>query len=89
MLSNVILFPSGTEFLVCKREQVGMSLHIYIREICLGFSKNVLLWCDDKLGSTEYIKFHRWLRLKNNDDKELEITSHVHKSNSSVARAYI
>lgn len=68
MHANTVLFSSGTEFLVCKREQVGVTLHIYIREICLGFSKNVVFWCDDKLSSVEYLKFHRWLRMKSVDD---------------------
>lgn len=88
MLGNVILFASGSEFLVCKREIIGEALHIYLREICLGFSKSVVLWCDDKLASNEYFKYHRWLRMKNIDDED-DMTAHVHKSNSSVAKAYI
>jgi len=46
-MAKTILFSSGTEFLVCKRVEKYHKVHIYLREINLGFSKNVVLWCDD------------------------------------------
>jgi len=45
-MGNVILFPSGSEFMVCKRKQEGKILHVYLREIKTGIGEDVLLWCD-------------------------------------------
>ena len=61
-IRNTILFRSGTEFLVCKREQVGDVLNVYIREINLGFGKNVVLWCDDSLFTNDnFTRLYDWI----------------------------
>ena len=50
-----MIFMAGTEFLVCKREELydhksdSIVLHIYLREIQIGFGEQVFLWCDDKI----------------------------------------
>ena len=43
---GTVLFRAGTEFLVCKREQINNITHIYMREVQLGFGKNILFWLD-------------------------------------------
>jgi len=50
--SGVVLFSSGSQFLVCKREVIDGMTHVYLREIELGLSKNVVLLCDDKVSTS-------------------------------------
>ena len=57
---NTVLFPSGSEFLVCKvteeedpLEKGKMLTAIYLRNVCLGMSKNqTFLWTDNNIGSS-------------------------------------
>ena len=48
-----MVFQAGSEFLVCKREEELIEgqkiLNVYLREIQLGFNKDVVLWLNDKL----------------------------------------
>jgi len=44
---KTVMFPSGCEFLVTKREQVEEETHIYLREIQTGLAKHSFLWLDD------------------------------------------
>ena len=65
---DTIVFIAGTEFLVCKRDQVYdqylgvMTHHIYLREVQIGFGENNILICDDKIyanwgnGNFDYIR---------------------------------
>jgi len=45
--SKVILFNSGAEFFVCKTMQKEHVLHVYLREVNVGFSDQVIVWVDD------------------------------------------
>lgn len=88
------MFPPGTEFLVCKRVEDRRSgvLHVYLREICLGWSKNVVLWCDDKVVNGDgFANIRHWTRLKEHEDldEELWTLSHVLKSSSVLTRQYL
>lgn len=85
---RTVLFRSGTEFLVCKREQRGSVLHVYLREVNLGLGKNVVLWCDDGTKETSFLKVHDWIRTKSYQDKESFQTQYVFKSQSLIAKAY-
>lgn len=50
-----ILFMAGTEFLVCKRQEIynyetnSITLHVYLREVQIGFGSQIFFWCDDKI----------------------------------------
>ena len=44
---DTVLFKSGREFLVCKIEQKDDILHVYIRQIELGWGQNVVFWVDE------------------------------------------
>lgn len=51
MNSNVVLFESGSEFLVCAthKDQKNPSFtHVYMRQIDLGWSQHVIHWLDPK-----------------------------------------
>lgn len=86
---STILFRSGTEFMVCKREQKGEVLHVYIREICLGFGKNVVLWCDDGvLTNSLYNRLHDWVGRRQFKDRECMATQYVYKTQSLLMQAY-
>lgn len=50
---RTVLFPSGSEFLVCKVEMEGQGANaqykIYLRNITLGLTQNqLILWTDDQ-----------------------------------------
>ena len=47
--SQSVIFGMGTEFLICKRYQLGQQIHIFLREIRTGFGTNNVLWIDDEL----------------------------------------
>lgn len=44
---GTILFPSGSQFLVCKRENVGNKINIYLRQVHLSLGHSVVLWADN------------------------------------------
>ena len=46
---DCILFKTGSEFLVCKVEDIQGILHVYIRQIELGWGQNVVFWLDDHI----------------------------------------
>lgn len=88
----MVLFNSGTEFLVCKVEQKGNIKHVYVRNINLGFSnQHTVLWVDDQVFSTRYAKYFAWInraRVKK-DSQDRQDVQYVTKSFSIVAQAYI
>lgn len=86
--ANVVLFESGTEFLVCRKEVDAQNSdlhHIYLREINLGWRKNVIHWLNPQ-GQDNFVidKFFRhaqfWDTLK---DSQM-----MHKSHSLTSMAY-
>lgn len=70
----VLLFESGSEFLVCRRETDANNpniTHVYLREISLGWMKNSVLWLDDTADKNDMVdKYQRhatyWDVLKEN-----------------------
>ena len=45
---RTLLFPAGSEFLVCKVEKKEDMTNIYLRNICLGLSRShTILWTDE------------------------------------------
>ena len=66
-----MLFKSGSEFMICKRE-VGTdkdkTLHIYLREIMTGLAKNTVVWCDHKIHASNHFKHHNWARIVKEDN---------------------
>ena len=89
--ANTILFPSGSEFLVCKRTDDAVSgiTHIYLREIQLGFAKNTVLWLSDDLEEAQLALFQKAQRKAEHDDVNGLDMQYVFKTNSNVARAYM
>ena len=59
---------AGTEFLVCKRQEIynyetnSITLHVYLREVQIGFGSQIFFWCDHKIyeewseGGFDYIR---------------------------------
>ena len=92
-MEQTIVFMAGTEFLVCKREEQydyktdSIILHIYLREVQIGFGEQIFLWCEDKIydnwqqGGFDYIR-----RL------QPEIFEHnvkfIFKNNSQITMSY-
>lgn len=57
---KTILFPSGSQFLVCKREIVENQLHIYLRQVNLGLGHSIMFWADEKVFGFPYKKYMLW-----------------------------
>ena len=86
---KVLLFRSGTEFLVCKREQVGETVHVHLREVNLGLGKNVVLWCDDSIRKSTFQKVLTWIREKQYSDQYNTLgTQYVFRTQSIITKAY-
>lgn len=89
--SNIIL-KAGSYFLVTHTIQEKISpfnlpiMHVYMRQIEIGFAKNVGLWLDDNLFKE--VNNQKWLSLAkfNCFDKNIRI---VQKSHSLTAAAWI
>ena len=65
-------------------------MHVYIREVCLGFGKNVVLWCDDGIvTNSNYLRLHDWVQRRQFKDRECMQTQYVYKTQTLVAKAYI
>lgn len=59
---DTILFGSGREFMVCDRkEEPDGTVHIYVREICLGLI-NPVIWLDDNRNSAAFSRIHRYIQ---------------------------
>ena len=90
---DTIVFIAGTEFLVCKREQVYdnllgvMTHHIYLREVQIGLGETNFLICDDKIYATwghnnfDYIRRQQYEMYGQN-------IKFILKNNSQIALAY-
>ena len=85
---NTIIFPSGSEFLVCKREQVLDVTHIYIREVTLGLSRNAVMWIDESALMDKMNNVYKFMSTAIHDDEAETHTSYVIKSSSITARSY-
>lgn len=74
---NTVLFQTNCYFLVCKREQTGNALNIYLRQLdlCLDHS-NISYWLDDLL-----------LQQKLNNHKTLISHGTVHTDNHVILKA--
>ena len=59
--------------------------NIYLREIELGFSKNVVLICDDKCATSSILKEKLWMKLGQYNGNN---TSYILKSRSVLAKKY-
>jgi len=59
--AKTVMFQSGCEFLVTKREKIEDEHHIYLREIQTGLVKHPYLWLDDKLFLPKHKDIHRLL----------------------------
>ena len=67
---KIVLFPAGSEFLVCKVEQIGDQKHIYLRNVQLGLSEQTtVMWTDDKLFGHLFYKYERTLGLRMQSSK--------------------
>lgn len=58
-----VLFPSGSEFLICKVSHQNdantgqQKTDIYLRNVCLGLSRGeTFLWIDDMFTSSRFIQ---------------------------------
>ena len=59
--------------------------NIYLREIELGQSKNVVLICDDKVSTSSMLKEKRWMNIGHSNGNE---TSYLLKNRSVLAKKY-
>ena len=87
---HTILFPSGCEFLVCKREEdkaAGLT-HIYLREVSLGLSKRSAFLLDDEVYGPRHNIFHKWVRDARIEDKAGLVPALVFKQQSQLSKAY-
>ena len=86
--AKVVLFESGCEFLVCRREidpENATITHIYLREIGIGWMKNGLLWLDPNGPSNQIIT--KYMRHATYWDKLTE-NQIIFKTHSHTAMAY-
>lgn len=63
--------------------------HIYLREIELGFAKNMVLWVSDDLEGDQLALFQSAQRKAEHNDVNGFDAHYVYKTNSNVARAYM
>ena len=76
--------------MVCKRQWSRGVLKIHLREICLGFSKNVVLWCDDEITTSSILLRHSdYLAYQQFRDQECMQTQYLYKTHSILTRAYL
>jgi len=71
--------------LVCKREEKDGMVNVYLREVELGLSKNVVLICDDKVATSSIYKEQSWMRIGQHSGNE---TSYILKSRSILVKKY-
>lgn len=87
---HTILFPSGCEFLICKREEDNDQevTHIYLREVSIGLSKQSALIVDEEVYWPKYNTFHKQIREAKIDDRGSQVPTLVFKQQSQLAKAY-
>jgi hypothetical protein len=66
-MMRTIMFPSGTEWMVCKKVKKGKVTEIYLREVELGLGQSkTAIWCDERI----ILRFHHrrnvWMLLADN-----------------------
>lgn len=85
------MFPSGCEFLVCNvvEDVISGVTNIYLREICLGFAKNVILWIADDLTDDKLVLHSKALRKQEHNDNTGFEGQYIMKTSSNIARAYL
>ena len=86
---HTVIFGSGCEFLICKREEEGNIVNVYLREVEFGVGRNVVLWVDEKAREFKFFKHRNWIRYKQLDDKFNHFNKFVIKSNNFTAEAYL
>ena len=75
---KTVLFPSGSEFLICKvvkeeKENGKTEHHIYMRNICLGMSmQQTILWTDERSNQDHFVQCERMLNYRIKRNIELE-----------------
>jgi hypothetical protein len=96
--ANTILFPSGSEFLVCRvtEEKSPVTAQplkaIYLRNIVLGLTESqTFLWTDSFLADTKFVNYERMLNYRIRKQKEIydQGVQLIQKSASIFARAYL
>jgi len=86
---NTVLFAGGSSFLVCKREDIDGVAHIYLREVCLGLSRNVIVWVDENVHGEAMGHIHRLIKNAIHDDERSQYAHYILKSQSITAKAYL
>jgi len=86
---GTILFKPDCEFIVCNKKSDGNITNIYIREINLGLSKNVVLICDGAASSSKFLATLKWLKIAEHIDTKEKDNSHIIKNRSLYAKAYL
>ena len=62
---KTVLFPSGSEFMVCKVDLKDNVKHIYLRNIPLGLKNEatVVFWVDEKVHSGNFSAFNNLISM--------------------------
>lgn len=97
-----IVFPVGSQFLVCKKEfdQKSNFTIIYLREVVTGSQENIVMWVDEQIFSSldPQLQFDPSLFQESQFEKCIAFTYSFHyqfnvsfilKSNMTLASAYL
>lgn len=85
-----MIFASGCEFLVCRKEITEDEIHIYIREVEFGIGNAVVLWVDDKAREAKFFKHRLWIRMRQHENETFNLfNKFVIKTSNFTAEAYL